>query len=90
MELIIKKREIEKLGYTVQEKGNYHAIISPTGKTSIEIVELPQTILVSNQKREEDSDIIVVVGVRQEKPVAICGRRFPSGQSYTALIWALD
>lgn len=89
MKLTIKEREIEELGYTIQENESYHAIISPTGETSIEILELPQTILVGNNKqKEEGSDIEVLVCVVQEKPVALCAHRFSSGSPYTSLVWA--
>ncbi len=92
MELIIKERRIKALGYGIRKiRENYHAIISPAGKICLEIVELKQGVLAKNKEKASASDVIVVVDVRQKRPVAICGcRLLSSGQSCASLIWALD
>ncbi len=92
MELIIKERKIQALGYGIRKiRENYCVIITPTGKICLEIVELQQGILAKNKEKALVADAIVVVDVRKEKPVAVCsGRLVSSGQSYASSIWAMD
>lgn len=64
--------ELEKLGYNVQRRELWHCdiVCAKTGETALEIVILPDTVVVWNKEKFLCSTDQVHVTVKEEIPVA--------------------